>query len=693
MGSGEFALAESYVQRAGPENNAAFELFVSRMELHRGHISAARSHAELAVETALRSEDAALADHSLLNLIAVLHVTGQLEASKDVAEVLADRTSSPILRAIARGVVAILAGSVDANLDEIRDVLVGMAADQERSGFRHYVGITWLNVADIDCARGDAQGALAASTRAIHELAATSDSIEVEGARALRGWALAQLGSWDEALVEFRLAESGEFDAVRGETLTDISEAYALLGDRATGETVLARAREARFISRSTVDHQHLAAGLFAIRRGDLEGARSELEGIELDRPHAVAAFETRARLARARLAVLADRSEAEREVAGALHLAARQGARLYSGAARLLQAALVGGESFGVAVRHVANERPACLSAVAEVIADRLALLDSETANIVATEAMRLQPRWREPLRRSITLDSPASRLAAATILDQVGEAMDIAPLRRVARTLRNHPGAAALGRGLARRLAARVFVEDQGRVQIRLGDDLIPGTTIRRKVLALLCFLLSRPNMSATRDQVLDGLWPDLDPEVAVNSLNQTVYFLRRVFEPYFSDDMSPGYVHHDSDVLWLDSELVDSRSIRAREAIRSAERDPSPENVDRLSRMYAGRFALDFAYEEWAGPYRDSMHAAYLEITERAVTADTNSGAFDRAIGLARRALEADPEAEQIELSLLRLYRRTGAHAAAAEQYAHYAAVLRNDLGIEPPPLESL
>ena len=36
MGSGEFALAESYVQRAGPENNAAFELFVSRMELHRG---------------------------------------------------------------------------------------------------------------------------------------------------------------------------------------------------------------------------------------------------------------------------------------------------------------------------------------------------------------------------------------------------------------------------------------------------------------------------------------------------------------------------------------------------------------------------------------------------------------------------------------------------------------------------------
>ncbi len=84
---------------------------------------------------------------------------------------------------------------------------------------------------------------------------------------------------------------------------------------------------------------------------------------------------------------------------------------------------------------------------------------------------------------------------------------------------------------------------------------------------------------------------------------------------------------------------------------------------------------------------------MHAAYLEIIEKAVGSDTSSGAFDRAIRLARRAMEIDPEAEEIELSLLRLYRRTGAHAAAAEQYLHYASVLRNDLGIEPPPLESL
>ena len=49
--------------------------------------------------------------------------------------------------------------------------------------------------------------------------------------------------------------------------------------------------------------------------------------------------------------------------------------------------------------------------------------------------------------------------------------------------------------------------------------------------------------------------------------------------------------------------------------------------------------------------------------------------------------------DPEADGIEVSLLRLYRLTGAHAAAAEQYTHYATTMRDQLGIEPPPLDTL
>jgi DNA-binding SARP family transcriptional activator len=329
----------------------------------------------------------------------------------------------------------------------------------------------------------------------------------------------------------------------------------------------------------------------------------------------------------------------------------------------------------------------------VAEAVVARLGSLDAAALAIVESEADRRPIRWRDPLRRVIADGDMESSLAAGFLLDRVGEQEDVKRLRLLSRTHKGFPGAASLGRGLARRLAPRVTVEDQGKVRVTVGKRLIARKEIRRKALALLCFLLSRPEMSATRDQVLEGLWPDLAPQIAVNSLNQTVFHLRRVFEPRFSEEVTPGYVRQDSGVVWLDTELITSRSMQTRAAIRAVESDPSPANVEHLSDIYRGRFALEFAYEEWAVAYRESLHAAYLETIEKAVIADTNSGAFDRAIGLARKAIEVDPDAEEIELSLLKLYRRTRAYAAAAEQYVHYAAMLRNDLGLEPAPLETL
>jgi DNA-binding SARP family transcriptional activator len=277
--------------------------------------------------------------------------------------------------------------------------------------------------------------------------------------------------------------------------------------------------------------------------------------------------------------------------------------------------------------------------------------------------------------------------------LLEAIGEKGDIRRLRAIGRAVKRGGTGASVGRELARRLADRVFVEDQGRVTLEIGHRTVLGAEIRRKVLALLCYLLSRPELSSTRDQVLDALWPDLGPDLAQNSLNQTLYFLRRVFEEDYAEDLSPGFVRLDSDVIWLDSDLVTSRSIRCRLLLRSLPPRPSPEDVEQLVRLYKGRFALDFEYEEWASAYRDSMHAAYLEIVERSVGDDLVSGHYDRGIGVARRALEVEPHADQIEVSLLRLYRATGAHSAAAEQYAHYASVMREDLGVEPPPLDLL
>jgi DNA-binding SARP family transcriptional activator len=189
------------------------------------------------------------------------------------------------------------------------------------------------------------------------------------------------------------------------------------------------------------------------------------------------------------------------------------------------------------------------------------------------------------------------------------------------------------------------------------------------------------------------MDAMWPEIDPAAAINSLNQTVYFLRREFESDYSEDTSPGYIQQDSDLLWLDPELISADSQDCVELIARYEREPSPDVAVALATRYAGRFALDFSYDEWCNDYREWLHVAYLHVIETQVKADIDTGNTQRGIHIARQALEIEPRNDELELSMLQLLRRAGAHSAAAEQYSRYANMLRSDLGVEPPPFEPL
>ena len=272
----------------------------------------------------------------------------------------------------------------------------------------------------------------------------------------------------------------------------------------------------------------------------------------------------------RAHLKVAAESPDAPGAINAAKVQATRQSAGLWNGYCEALQAVQDGPTALARFIRQASGRSRWQLTFVADSIAARLGDLGDGELPTVLEEASLRPDRWRSALRGVVDSGGEPS-VAAARVLEQIGDSGDVARLRRVAHRYRGRPDA-ELGRALARRVADRVLVEDQGRVSIRVGDRNVEGSSIRRKVLALLCFLLTRPRYAATRDEVMDALWPDFDPADALNSLNQTVYFLRRVFEPSYNEDLSPAYVRHESDVIWLDRELVTSTSSKCVDLIRS-------------------------------------------------------------------------------------------------------------------------
>jgi DNA-binding SARP family transcriptional activator/tetratricopeptide (TPR) repeat protein len=686
MGSGQYVTAGAFVDQVREDSlTPAVKLVRSRLALQHGMYAQALALSdEVLHEVKAGSPES---DHALLNLVTTNLHAGHSDSALAHAGQLRDTSDNEHLRMIAEATMLLVDSGGEGHLEALFGRLLSMA-EKQRGTHPHYFGVSMLNAAVISILRDDLEASILQADLAIDALRETSSRIEFSSALMTKGVALTMLGQPQRALLDLELASTlGQAEAALDRA--DLSDSF---GDP-SGAWAQLEALEPENLNASDRLALHLQCARYYSRRGEHEKARASMVDVQADVVGLFPAQSSTRLTTEAYVAVAGGFADGPALALEAYRAAKRQGAHRWRRVTEVLVACARGTAELPSAVTSVGASSPWNLTYLADLIVGRLDQLD-EIALTAVARATELHPdRWRFVLRPTVSSAGPGEGLRAARLLEAIGERSDIRLLRSFARRQRRLPGASAIGRKLARTLAEPVFVEDQNRVAIRVGDRLISGSMIRRKVLALLCFLLTRPDLASTRDQVLEALWPDLDPLDAVNSLNQTVYFLRRILEEEYVDDLSPGYLHHDSDLIWLDRELVRSRSNDCRALVRSLPIAPSPDAVAHLVDLYAGRFALDFEYEEWAAPYRDWLHASYLEIVERALTSDLETGHFARGINLARRVLDVDPNTDQVEISLLRLYRASGAHAAAAEQYGHYASVMREQLGIEPPPLDSL
>jgi DNA-binding SARP family transcriptional activator len=208
------------------------------------------------------------------------------------------------------------------------------------------------------------------------------------------------------------------------------------------------------------------------------------------------------------------------------------------------------------------------------------------------------------------------------------------------------------------------------------------------------LLAFLASRPAQSATRDQVLEAMWPNQSPEGAANSLHQTLFFLRRDIDPWYDEQRSVNYLVVEPDVVFLDPELVQVDSAAFFRQISAALVSQSlAETGVPILRDYTAKFALDFEYEEWSIAWREQLHALFLQASQATAEALIAAGRHQLAIDVVERALTVDPSALALEGSLVLALHDAGATAAATHQYRHYASVFEEETGTAAPSFESL
>ncbi len=685
LGEGSFLEAEHFVLRSDTDTRISALIVRSRAELARGEIHEATGLAEAAVRSAEHHAPGQMG-LALLNLATLLALGGPQRPAVDAASAALGHHLSPSQRDVAQALIALWEAAHEGDLGMIARLLRRLADRQTANRQYHYAAVTRLNLSLVLFWRGEASEALRAANEAEGLFLSSSRGTELGAVAAARARALAHLNRMDDAHRALEGATADDNDIRRYELLVEGSLVHCLYGDVDMATSLLEMAGQPTGYKSILAGPWSMAAAELALRRGDLHSARAivaELIGHGLA---ADAATLLRTELLLARTKIRSGEPATD-TLAEASRVATVQRSRLGQSIVSVLTELAAGG-SVGRSVTGLRQADRPVLSLLAEELTASLHRLTPEAATVVRAECRDRPSRWRSALLAASAEPGPAA-LLAADLLSAVGDARDLRQLRTAAQRnkLLRTPTAA-----LARRLALPVCVHDLGPVSVQVGDETIPGHRIRRRVLALLCFLIARPAMAASRDEALDQLWPELPPDTSVNSLNQTIYFLRRIFAPEYREGFTPGYVRFDGETLSLDPDLIKVDSHECRKLVAETRRG-NDAAVEDLARLYRGKFALDFAYEEWSLGHRDRLHAAVLGVLEQGIERRREARHFADAIELAQRALEIEPESDEIQLALLRLYRATGQHAAAAEQYAHYASTLREGLGVEPPPFDDL
>lgn len=631
-----------------------------------------------------------------LTCAAIHHMTGDRDRlAEEVDTVASDADVPSPLHEVAVSWRHLLAAADGGSIGEAVRALGRIAASQAQSALHYFAGITFHNTATAELARGNHRSAHVLAAKAISHLERTDVYGSVSAStRSLMAQALAEGGDIEEAL---RLAS-----AVAGEpTATADAIAEAAYLHAVCGRTRQARLLIARFErgdARWAGDPTSQAVGCYAraaISMGgrDLKAVNREIglleriEPVEFDAPSRLAVL-------RAHTALVERAPSATQLARDAVRICAAQDAWRWSARARILLAAAErDGDGMSLWIAEAEAESALAILETADGIASSIGTL-APLPEALERSILREPSRWVSALAGQV--DGPPSEdaSAAASLVARYGTADDVPLLREFELTSTGRTSRRGVSSRLVRRVSPIVRVHDLGLSSFDVGDRRVSLSETRRKPAALLLYLASRTGLGAGREQAMESLWPDQTPKSALNSLHQTIFYLRREIEPWYEEGITADYIHLEGEMVRLDEDLFQIDSVAfSRQATNILSSGTAVARGSELLGLYKGRFAPEFEYEEWAEEWRTHLHATYLHLAHATSRALLDEHRFGEAVEVLNPVAALDPNAFDLRATLVACLAATGATDASQAHYRSMAALHDRDLGLPARSYEEI
>ncbi|WP_245860446.1 BTAD domain-containing putative transcriptional regulator [Candidatus Chloroploca asiatica] len=214
----------------------------------------------------------------------------------------------------------------------------------------------------------------------------------------------------------------------------------------------------------------------------------------------------------------------------------------------------------------------------------------------------------------------------------------------------------------------------------------DAFPRPIVAR----LLQYFVLYAGKPIPRDQILEALWPEGDPEKAAGILRTLNSHLRTVLDPYMRPRGPNRYIVAERNNYYFDpygvvASDLSSFTREVAQALALGALDPTElASLERTLTAYAPLLP-DLPYADWLIEPRQRLDDLYLEGCLCLAEGYLTQRAWHPSELWLRRALRAAPWLEQAWQLLIRLYARQGQRARALQAYHEATAALHQELGV--------
>lgn len=212
-------------------------------------------------------------------------------------------------------------------------------------------------------------------------------------------------------------------------------------------------------------------------------------------------------------------------------------------------------------------------------------------------------------------------------------------------------------------------------GQFHVSIGHDLqtddveAPSAKLGRRAAELLQLLSLQPQRSLTHEQVVDALWPHLNPEAGSANLRKAAHHARQFI------GLVGALVLRGGRVFLLPEGHVECDATRFEQAADDALATGDAVSCRRAAALYGGGLLPEAPYASWAEAPRQRLREKYLRLLRQA--------------GDLERLICEEPTDEAAHLQLMREELAAGRRSSALRWYGHLRDHLQQSMGVRPGP----